>query len=183
MLSQEAYILFYAKQGTPWFSSFLETEKSYLDQYKSNHSPKSVLDNSVYISTSSPNVKDYPEVKKAREEAVGVSVNSINGYKNGVQGNQAKTDLPSLFTSAPLGRSNASNGTSDKVEKKFSPSVLKENKCNQEYNEVKNSANITLSMPLRSPSPDIYAEEAPGKFFLLLSYVYNITSTFIVDFF
>lgn len=50
--------------------------------------------------------------------------------------------------------SNSSNETSDKVEKKFSPSVLKENKCNQEFNEIKNSANITLSMPmpLRSPS-------------------------------
>lgn len=103
----------------------------------------------------------YSEVKKAREEVVGVSVESFNGYRNGVQGNEAKADPPSLFTPAPLVMSSSPNGTSDKVEKKFSPSVLKENKCNQEFNEIKNSANITLSMPLRSPSPDIYAEEAP----------------------
>ncbi|XP_058224321.1 ubiquitin carboxyl-terminal hydrolase 21-like isoform X2 [Rhododendron vialii] len=163
VLSQEAYILFYAKQGTPWFSSFLETEKSYLDQYKSNHPPKSVLDSTDRIYTSSPNVTSncYSEVKKAREEVVGVSVESFNGYINGVQGNEAKADPPSLFTPAPLVMSSSSNGTSDKVEKKFSPSVLKENKCNQEFNEIKNGANINLSMPLRSPSPDIYAEEAP----------------------
>ncbi|XP_074317788.1 uncharacterized protein LOC141653824 isoform X2 [Silene latifolia] len=42
-LNQEAYILFYARKGTPWFSSLLEQWKTNLEE-KSNTSPKSVLD-------------------------------------------------------------------------------------------------------------------------------------------
>ncbi|MFS8030013.1 putative ubiquitinyl hydrolase 1 [Helianthus anomalus] len=45
VLSEEAYILFYAKQGTPWFSNFLETFKPSLNSNLSNTSPKSVLEN------------------------------------------------------------------------------------------------------------------------------------------
>ncbi|KDP34308.1 hypothetical protein JCGZ_12656 [Jatropha curcas] len=40
VLSQTAYILFYAREGTPWFSSLIES----LDPIISNTSPKSVLD-------------------------------------------------------------------------------------------------------------------------------------------
>ncbi|XP_076928459.1 ubiquitin carboxyl-terminal hydrolase 20-like [Bidens hawaiensis] len=43
VLSEEAYILFYAKQGTPWFSNFLETFS--FSANLSNTSPKSVLEN------------------------------------------------------------------------------------------------------------------------------------------
>ncbi|XP_076883664.1 ubiquitin carboxyl-terminal hydrolase 20-like [Bidens hawaiensis] len=43
VLSEEAYILFYAKQSTPWFSNFLETF-SFSTNF-SNTSPKSVLEN------------------------------------------------------------------------------------------------------------------------------------------
>ncbi|XP_023736218.1 ubiquitin carboxyl-terminal hydrolase 20 [Lactuca sativa] len=45
VLSEEAYILFYARQGTPWFSNFMETYKPLLDPNLSNTSPKSVLEN------------------------------------------------------------------------------------------------------------------------------------------
>lgn len=45
VLSEEAYILFYAKEGTPWFSNFMETYKPSLDPNLSNTSPKSVLEN------------------------------------------------------------------------------------------------------------------------------------------
>ncbi|KAL6181069.1 hypothetical protein ACLB2K_047726 [Fragaria x ananassa] len=44
VLSQEAYILFYARQGTPWFSSLKEGQMSCLDLHIMNTSPKSVLD-------------------------------------------------------------------------------------------------------------------------------------------
>lgn len=46
VLSQEAYILFYARQGTPWFSSIMEspTPISCFDPTAMNTSPKSVLD-------------------------------------------------------------------------------------------------------------------------------------------
>lgn len=44
MLSQEGYILFYARQGTPWISSFMESQIPCLDLSRMNTSPKSVLD-------------------------------------------------------------------------------------------------------------------------------------------
>ncbi|KAF1861686.1 hypothetical protein Lal_00026101 [Lupinus albus] len=43
VLSQEAYILFYAQQGTPWFSSIMELPMPCLDRSIWNTSPKSVL--------------------------------------------------------------------------------------------------------------------------------------------
>ncbi|GAU31425.1 hypothetical protein TSUD_221960 [Trifolium subterraneum] len=42
VLSQEAYMLFYARQGTPWFSKFVESRIPVLE--RCNTSPKSVLD-------------------------------------------------------------------------------------------------------------------------------------------
>ncbi|KAD3641515.1 hypothetical protein E3N88_30739 [Mikania micrantha] len=54
VLSEEAYILFYAKQGTPWFSNFLETFKPIYYSNFSNTSPKSVLEN-----VDPPNVQSY----------------------------------------------------------------------------------------------------------------------------
>nr|GEW75412.1 ubiquitin carboxyl-terminal hydrolase 20-like [Tanacetum cinerariifolium] len=51
VLQEEAYILFYAKEGTPWFASFMETYKPSLANL-SNTSPKSVLENVDHISTS-----------------------------------------------------------------------------------------------------------------------------------
>ncbi|XP_041999920.1 ubiquitin carboxyl-terminal hydrolase 21-like [Salvia splendens] len=47
VLSQEAYLLFYAKKSTPWFSSFIETQKEYLYSTTWHTSPVSVLDNSM----------------------------------------------------------------------------------------------------------------------------------------
>ncbi|KAL6183628.1 hypothetical protein ACLB2K_045039 [Fragaria x ananassa] len=44
VLSQEAYILFYARQGTPWFSSLKEGQMSCSELHIMNTSPKSVLD-------------------------------------------------------------------------------------------------------------------------------------------
>ncbi|EPS64352.1 hypothetical protein M569_10430, partial [Genlisea aurea] len=45
VLSQEAYVLFYTKEGTPWFSSFTENHKMVSDAEKFSTSPVSVLDN------------------------------------------------------------------------------------------------------------------------------------------
>lgn len=54
--SQEAYILFYARQGTPWFSSIMESQKQCLDPNISSTSPTSVLDVGDDISKSNPNL-------------------------------------------------------------------------------------------------------------------------------
>ncbi|XP_022738451.1 ubiquitin carboxyl-terminal hydrolase 20-like isoform X2 [Durio zibethinus] len=45
VLSQEAYILFYARQGIPWFSSAIEVQKPCADPGIADSSPISVLDN------------------------------------------------------------------------------------------------------------------------------------------
>ncbi|KAE8662658.1 putative DNA-directed RNA polymerase I subunit rpa49 [Hibiscus syriacus] len=44
VLSQEAYILLYAKKGVPWFSTAIEVQKPCVDHGTSDSSPKSVLD-------------------------------------------------------------------------------------------------------------------------------------------
>ncbi|CAL5355762.1 unnamed protein product [Camellia sinensis] len=160
VLSQEAYILFYAKRGTPWLSSLMETDKSSVDPTVSNNSPKSVLDNVDHISTSSPHVANNCscEINKAREDVVGISVEPSNGFRHdGVEGNESQR----LSTPVPPEISDSTSGASCEVEKKLSPSVLTENSCNQEFDEVKNGANITSSTPPSPPSPDIYAEEPP----------------------
>ncbi|KAK1438437.1 hypothetical protein QVD17_04246 [Tagetes erecta] len=54
VLSEEAYILFYAKQGTLWFLNFLETFKPLYYTHLSNTSPKSVLEN-----VDLPNIPSY----------------------------------------------------------------------------------------------------------------------------
>ncbi|KAL9242691.1 hypothetical protein vseg_016668 [Gypsophila vaccaria] len=51
-LDQEAYILFYARKGTPWFSDLLEKWKAHIKE-KSDASPKSVLDSTNVPSTTS----------------------------------------------------------------------------------------------------------------------------------
>ncbi|BBH02872.1 ubiquitin-specific protease 21 [Prunus dulcis] len=58
VLSQEAYILFYARQGTPWFSSIVESLKPCLDPAMTNTSPKSVLENVESVSILSPSVNN-----------------------------------------------------------------------------------------------------------------------------
>ncbi|GFS32580.1 ubiquitin-specific protease 20 [Actinidia rufa] len=144
VLSQEAYILFYAKQGTPWFSDFIETEMSSLYQNISNNSPKSVLDIMDHVSTSSPNMANNHnvEIKKVTEL---------------VDGNEAR-DEPHK---TPIGLRSSSDGTLDEVEKKFSPSPLIEKNLNQDFSEVNNKVKMAPPMPPRSPSPVIYAEEPP----------------------
>ncbi|XP_028103703.1 ubiquitin carboxyl-terminal hydrolase 21-like isoform X1 [Camellia sinensis] len=164
VLSQEAYILFYAKEGTPWFSSFMETEKSSIDPNLFSNSPQSVLDNVDRIGTSSPNVADNcsGEVNEAGEVAVGISVDSFNKRThNSVEVDEAKDDSHRLFTPVPLVMSNSSSETAYKVERKFSPSALRDNNSNREFNKVAKNVNIIPSTPLSSPSPDIYAEEPP----------------------
>ncbi|KAG4172937.1 hypothetical protein ERO13_A11G030700v2 [Gossypium hirsutum] len=50
VLSQEAYILLYAKQGIPWFSTAIEVQKPSADPGISDSSPKSVLDDIDFAS-------------------------------------------------------------------------------------------------------------------------------------
>ncbi|CAL0331584.1 unnamed protein product [Lupinus luteus] len=74
VLSQEAYMLFYAQQGTPWFSSIMELPMPCLDQSVWNTSPKSVLgradssDKSSPLMTSNVVSDEASESKESLEE-------------------------------------------------------------------------------------------------------------------
>ncbi|EOA15112.1 hypothetical protein CARUB_v10028485mg [Capsella rubella] len=70
VLSQDAYILFYAREGTPWFSTTFEQLKTVYDATPSNCSPKSVLDNNSYESVGNSN--------KACNDLVGGSIPEAN---------------------------------------------------------------------------------------------------------
>ncbi|TYH23353.1 hypothetical protein ES288_A03G006800v1 [Gossypium darwinii] len=54
VLSQEAYILFYVREGIPWLSTAIEVQKPCTDLGTSDPSPKSVLDNIVCVSDLQP---------------------------------------------------------------------------------------------------------------------------------
>lgn len=143
MLSQEAYILFYAKQGTPWFSSFMETEKPSLYPTISNTSPKSVLENVDQIPTLSPSFANKHSYD---------SIEAIN----------TKDDSCDVHTPVLLGAKCSSDGASHKfdTEKIFS---VKEMNSKRASSEVQKYVDITPRTPPRSPSPDIYDDEPPGK--------------------
>ncbi|KAM7530986.1 hypothetical protein LguiB_034396 [Lonicera macranthoides] len=140
VLSQEAYILFYAKQGTPWFSSFMETEKPFLYPTISNTSPKSVLENVDQIPRLSPSFAN----------------------KHSYEANEAintKDDSCDVHTPVLVGAKRSPDRASHKfyTEKTFSVEI----NSKRVFSEVQKYADITPRTPPRSPSPDIYDDEPP----------------------
>ncbi|KAG9142687.1 hypothetical protein Leryth_005452 [Lithospermum erythrorhizon] len=166
VLSQEAYILFYARKGTPWFLEFIDTQKQFVDQSLQNTSPKSVLDSVDICSISSSVLNSHgcdnkevgPSADPLPQNFVGLEEN-----KTGVKGDETKDDLikTSMRTSAsrtPL----ACNA--DHV---VSPSLLKESKRNQQFDinkgvalDAVQIANTISKSPPRSASPEIYRKDS-----------------------
>ncbi|XP_076881451.1 ubiquitin carboxyl-terminal hydrolase 20-like [Bidens hawaiensis] len=66
VLAEEAYILFYAKQGTPWFSNFMETYKPLF--YPNLLSPKSVPENVDPPSVKSDVALMKPNVNEVKDK-------------------------------------------------------------------------------------------------------------------
>ncbi|KAK9274644.1 hypothetical protein L1049_021895 [Liquidambar formosana] len=171
VLSQEAYILFYARQGTPWFSSIMEAKKTCLDPDILNTSPKSVLDNVDNICTSSPSVANGYScgVNETGDAAEGISVQFCSGSRHdGDDVNEAmvgvdavRDDTQRIIPLMPLGASDSCNETLSNDEDMCTASALKENNCNQETNEVRNNVNIHPQTPPRSLSPDTFSKECP----------------------
>ncbi|KAG5523856.1 hypothetical protein RHGRI_030750 [Rhododendron griersonianum] len=168
VLSQEAYILFYAKQGTPWFSSLMETVKASLDPYIPSNSPNSVLDDMDHIIISSPNQSNNPscEENEATEDVFGIDLDINGGMPGDIQVNEATTIKPNLGLSAknygravdvshkfltpvPQGTDNSysSSRMPCNTEIKISPSALRDYAPNQNFNEVEKSASVTLLTP------------------------------------
>jgi ubiquitin carboxyl-terminal hydrolase 36/42 len=158
VLSQEAYILFYAKQGTPWFSNFIEKQKQCIDLAILNTSPKSVFDN-VDASTSSSSLPlnycgDVNETSDATEEVfMDTSSGPIDGKTDDCEDKENKVPVTVPLASVP----------SCEAAESPSESILRDKNSNQEFVEIKNVADVTPKTPSRSPSPEIYREDPPGK--------------------
>ncbi|XP_047322392.1 ubiquitin carboxyl-terminal hydrolase 20-like [Impatiens glandulifera] len=141
VLSEEAYILFYAKMGTPWFSSFIKSEKK--PKNTTNTSPKSVLESADQVSgiPRFDNI-EVPEVKADDIRKVDVTFSFGTSNFGGI----GRT-TPNKNETVPS-----------------SPSVLKENsfKLNCSEFETILKEKDKLSTPVRPCSPDIYTEEQPA---------------------
>ena len=190
MLSQEAYVLFYAKHGTPWFSSFIESQKELLYSTMRNTSPKSVLDN---IDTS---VSPYL-VNKFGCDTNTVSCDTgivhTGGDDNEIKDSGAVTNEGTRKVNdhyledsvTPLSRRNeikrkvSINDLEDSVEplsvkpsnmsipkdKKVSPILFEKVNHNQEVS-VPQKSPIDTEAVFRSPSPEIYRKDSPPGIFI-----------------
>lgn len=83
VLMQEAYILFYAKQGIPSFSSFIQTQKQWMDLSLLNTSPKSVLD-MVDVSTGSSSLllNHCSDVDEPSDVAETICAENLSGTRD-----------------------------------------------------------------------------------------------------
>lgn len=189
MLSQEAYILFYAREGTPWFSSLMEAQKPFFDPNILNTSPKSVLDNADSVCALYPSVagiincdanesrnaaegnssmfscgsrQEGVEVNEARDAAAGSSGHlSCRSQQDELRSNDPKDDTPMDYTSAELGARNHCDGSYND-EKLCTTSSLGGNNGHKEIDEAKDDGFHPLTPP-GSPSPDKVSLASPGK--------------------
>ncbi|XP_022881635.1 ubiquitin carboxyl-terminal hydrolase 21-like isoform X1 [Olea europaea var. sylvestris] len=168
VLSQEAYILFYAKQGTTWFSNFIESQKLGIHSTVLNNSPKSVLDNpDIYASPlvqnyhgSDVNGRDDTADESLPEDYSEPKLTGVENIENKDNRSSAIGDLPKESTSLPKVVNNPSNVTSHVAHKVISSSSLKKINIDMEVGAVGNKPNITLT-PQRSSSPEMYREDEP----------------------
>ncbi|KAL5862521.1 hypothetical protein ACOSQ3_000035 [Xanthoceras sorbifolium] len=165
VLSQDAYILFYAKQGTAWFSSLLEAEKLCLERNISNLSPKSVLDNMDNDCTSYCSVAkaNKCEANESKDSAGGSSAQfSCERRAEFVEVNEVKDDVEGV--SVCRSAASRQNVTDLKEARNDAPIInslqipsLEENNCNLGVDEVKSNDCFHPLMPPRSPSPEFYS--------------------------
>ncbi|KAJ0112649.1 hypothetical protein Patl1_03504 [Pistacia atlantica] len=176
VLSQDAYILFYAKQGTPWCSSLLEAEKC-LDT-ASNSSPKSVLDNmdggfTHYCRVTNAEINESRDTSgesssrfscETRVEAVkvngtrdameGISASFTSGTWQNVSKIETRDDSSTIDASKPL-RTSDGHGVFSNEKVDNLPS-LEASKSSQGVDKVKSNDGFRPLTPSRSPSPDDY---------------------------
>ncbi|KAK9095289.1 hypothetical protein Scep_026758 [Stephania cephalantha] len=156
VLSQEAYILFYAKQGTPWFASYMEVRKQCADMNMASTSPKSVLDN---IENADSRLQNGASVSGDNGFQNGASVGGDVGFQNGatVSDNDPEAD--------------------DDVEE--IPIPIRINDCSDRLVNADADAGGAVSLPLtptRSPSPDIFAQAPPSIVFFPQSVLFPLNS-------
>lgn len=171
MLSQEAYVLFYAKESTPWFSSFIETQKEIVNSCIWNTSPKSVLDN-LDTSSVSPNLEKAHGCDSSNEVSYDFGAANEGGSNDEIKDgepvqkkNKGKAMIiDSQGSVAPVSR-DSSNTTSLPKDQKVSPVLLEKLIHKQEASvlQIQNDK-IDIERAFRSPSPEIYREDSPGNF-------------------
>ncbi|XWS62154.1 hypothetical protein CRYUN_Cryun07bG0186600 [Craigia yunnanensis] len=183
VLSQEAYILFYARQCIPWFSTAIELQRPCADPGISDSSPKSVLDNIECASNpqgensddcganESKDVADktltqfscetqfeveVDEPCVAAEEISGAPANDSEFHVS--KSIDSRDDNPMRDVSRPRGSSNCS----DEFDKNISTvSCLAKNNCNLGVDEAANGSGFPWTSS-RSQSPDKCQRDTSG---------------------
>ncbi|KAK6947420.1 Peptidase C19, ubiquitin carboxyl-terminal hydrolase [Dillenia turbinata] len=158
VLSREAYILFYARQGIAWISSLMEAQKQC---FVSHTSPKSVLDDVE------GNYDPYKHGVRTSNYEVEQSCNTveISPDLSGRPGgdvpcvNENMDDTFWVCTPTPLGESNHCQPV-ENVDQICSTS-LRENTCSPGMDEARKEAHSFARLLSRSPSADIYGDELP----------------------
>ncbi|XP_030457430.2 ubiquitin carboxyl-terminal hydrolase 21-like [Syzygium oleosum] len=192
VLAQDAYLLFYTKQGTPWFSSLMEAQKPHLNPDLSDASPTSVLDNVDVPCTSSPGMTDtdkpiccepsrvsdedtasYPGNGSGNNglgEVTGAAVATFPSFDHDLGKNEVVYDFGDdiAMFDAPL----SSDERTCHVETSFSgrgesTTSFGEKVCEPESQGLVNNDVFRPLTPLRSPSrspasPDTYARKSSG---------------------
>ena len=143
----------------------MQTQKPCLDPNTSGNSPKSVLDNVDSISTSLPTLANVysHEASETVDAADEISTCLSGGGRGDVVQVHEDGDVPHrVDTPMPLGVTSCFDGTLDHTQDISTTSPRRDHDGNQHINENCKSK-IHPQTPPRSPSPDIYAEEPPGK--------------------
>ncbi|KAI4314480.1 hypothetical protein L6164_027383 [Bauhinia variegata] len=182
VLSQEAYILFYAKQGTPWFSSIVEALLPCLDPSNLSTSPKSVLDNLDSVSNSHPSIINIVSGSGTKEFSGGFSDYSSGGRPEVLEVNDIldASHGPGQIPSGLNLESAGSNGSRDDTthtqvarlsnvipnrnshyERNSTPSSPDQNNCLQEVVNIREKENdgFRSLTPPSSPSPGAYSPD------------------------
>ncbi|GER34669.1 ubiquitin carboxyl-terminal hydrolase [Striga asiatica] len=174
VLSQEAYILYYAKEDTTWFSSFVETQEYFsLESKALDTSPKTVLDK-VHTSPPSPSSE-----KKSSRDCKEVSCDIGSELREDDYNNETK-DSVQMHENLETSKKTDDNphGTTTLVEQPCagpsldipSPKAPKEvsstfcEKLNRPSEEGEGAANNQINPQEncpRSPSSEIYREDPP----------------------
>ncbi|XP_011082363.1 ubiquitin carboxyl-terminal hydrolase 20 [Sesamum indicum] len=168
VLSQEAYILFYAKKGTAWFSSFIQTQKLCVDSTAWDTSPKSVLDN-VDTSSVSPTFQnkfncDSDGVNDTGSEHKELENNEIKDSRPMHNESEKGSEYNLHRMSVSVAPADAPDVSLPEAHKEVSTILLETVNQGQEVRAAENSQTITQT-PTRSPSPEIYREDPPEAAF------------------
>ncbi|XP_051115464.1 ubiquitin carboxyl-terminal hydrolase 21-like [Andrographis paniculata] len=157
VLSQEAYILFYAREGTPWYSSYIDALTSVLN-IPLNTSPKSVLESAPAMS---PDLQEKPTPNSnsneasndiSKEHRVGkIEIKYTRLSCNNPESSKCEDEPASAVPSAHYS-SDASPSPSE-VQKEVPPVNQSEDAPSQVKSED------ILQELMQPPSPEIYRDD------------------------